>query len=243
MWSYYGSKGKIVDYYPSPKYKTIIEPFAGSARYSLKYVNHNIILCEKNQLVADIWSWLINEATPQEILKYVDFMVGQDISDLPIREEHKNLIGFCLNRGSASPKNIVQKWSCQVASRPNWASTTNYSLLGIAKLLPKIKHWKIINGSYEELSNVEATWFIDPPYQFAGKWYDSSVSNKSIDYQKLSDYCKTRLGQVIVCEDIRAKWLPFRPLTSFYGQLHDRTEAVWLNHNNNTLMDFAVIRQ
>ena len=30
MFSYYGSKGKIVDYYPPPKHKKIIEPFAGS---------------------------------------------------------------------------------------------------------------------------------------------------------------------------------------------------------------------
>ena len=31
MFSYYGSKSKIVDYYPPPKHKKIIEPFAGSA--------------------------------------------------------------------------------------------------------------------------------------------------------------------------------------------------------------------
>jgi site-specific DNA-adenine methylase len=35
MWSYYGGKSKIVQYYPDPKYDTIIEPFAGSAQYSL----------------------------------------------------------------------------------------------------------------------------------------------------------------------------------------------------------------
>jgi len=34
MFSYYGSKSKIVDYYPPPKHKRIIEPFAGSARYT-----------------------------------------------------------------------------------------------------------------------------------------------------------------------------------------------------------------
>jgi site-specific DNA-adenine methylase len=35
MFSYYGSKSKIVKYYPCPAHDKIIEPFAGSARYSL----------------------------------------------------------------------------------------------------------------------------------------------------------------------------------------------------------------
>jgi len=238
MFSYYGSKGKIVDYYPIPKYKTIVEPFAGSARYSLKYLHHDVILCEKNKILADMWAWLIKEATPQELLKYADFYLGQDISELPIREEHKNLIGFCLNRGSASPKNIVQKWSCQVKTRPDWASTPAYALQEIASLVPKIRHWKIVYGSFEELPDVEATWFIDPPYQSAGKWYDAHVSNRSIDYASLAEYCKTRKGQVIVCENMEATWLPFKPLLNFYGQLHDRIEAIWLNNSVNTLLNF-----
>jgi site-specific DNA-adenine methylase len=238
MWSYYGSKSKIVDCYPSPKYKTIIEPFAGSGWYSLKYSDHNVILCEKYKVVSDIWNWLISEATAPEILKYIDFTVGQDISELPIREEHKNLIGFCLNRGSVSPKRIVQKWSCQVAARPDWASTTNFALKRIAKLLPKIKHWTIINGSYSELTNQTATWFIDPPYKVGGQHY---IAN-NIDYGNLTEFCQTRKGQVIVCENTKASWLPFKPLTSIYGQKQNTIEAIWLNENNDTLLSFAINR-
>lgn len=32
MFSYYGAKTKIVDYYPKPLFDKIVEPFAGSAR-------------------------------------------------------------------------------------------------------------------------------------------------------------------------------------------------------------------
>lgn len=230
MWSYYGSKNKLVKYYPAPKFKTIIEPFAGSAWYSLKYPDHDVILCEKYKVVYDIWKWLITEATTQEILKYVDFTVGQNISNLPIREEHKNLIGFCLNRGSVSPKRIVQKWSCQVASKPDWASTTNFALNRVAKLLPKIKHWKVIYGSYSELPNQEATWFIDPPYQNGGQHY---IVN-DINYDDLAKYCKTRQGQVIVCERTNANWLDFKPLISVYGQRHNTQEGIFCFDNTST---------
>jgi len=37
MFSYYGSKKKIVKYYPEPVHDVIIEPFAGAAWYSLEY--------------------------------------------------------------------------------------------------------------------------------------------------------------------------------------------------------------
>ena len=35
MFYYYGRKKQIAKYYPEPKYDTIVEPFAGSAAYSL----------------------------------------------------------------------------------------------------------------------------------------------------------------------------------------------------------------
>ena len=38
MFSYYGSKSKIVNYYPPPKYSKIIEPFCGSGEL-LKFCN------------------------------------------------------------------------------------------------------------------------------------------------------------------------------------------------------------
>ena len=58
MFSYYGSKSKIVDYYPPPKHKRIIEPFAGSARYSLKYWQNDVLLVDKYEVVVNLWKWL-----------------------------------------------------------------------------------------------------------------------------------------------------------------------------------------
>lgn len=139
MFSYYGSKSKIVSLYPKPRYNLVIEPFAGCAWYSLLY--------------------------------------------------------------------------------------SNFRLTKIAESLNKIKHFQVKFGSYQDLDNVEATWFIDPPYQVGGEHY---IENK-IDYQELSDWCLSRKGQIIVCENSEAKWLPFQPLVKINGQRKKTIEVIYTN--------------
>ena len=43
MFYYYGRKQKIFGKYPKPQFDTIIEPFAGSAAYSMNYYKKNIL--------------------------------------------------------------------------------------------------------------------------------------------------------------------------------------------------------
>jgi 16S rRNA G966 N2-methylase RsmD len=94
-----------------------------------------------------------------------------------------------------------------------------------------IRHWKTKLGSYEDLENEEATWFIDPPYQFGGHEYKHS--NKQIDFNKLGEWCKNRNGQIIVCENTKADWLPFKPMIDMQGARFKTTEAIWSNHKTN----------
>jgi len=55
--------------------------------------------------------------------------------------------------------------------------------------------------SYETAPDIEATWFIDPPYQKMGRHY---VHSLSVDqYGSLATWCQSRQGQVIVCEGAR----------------------------------------
>lgn len=215
----------MFSYYPKPKFDLIIEPFAGAAWYSVLHRHNKVCLNEKYKVIYDIWNWLIKEATQDKILSHVDFFKGQNINDIDLHPSHKHLIGFCINRGSVNPKNIVQKWSCQSSLDPNWASTTNYQLKRIARLLPEIKHWELTCCDYRELPDVEATWFIDPPYQFGGEHY---IVN-DIDYNDLSNWCKDRKGQVIVCENTRANWMDFRPFHNITGQRSKTTESIWTN--------------
>jgi 16S rRNA G966 N2-methylase RsmD len=113
-------------------------------------------------------------------------------------------------------------------ARPN---AINFSIRKIIENLPKIKHWKIIHGSYLELGNRKATWFIDPPYQFGGHSYVES--NRNIDFELLGQWCAGRLGQVIVCENTKATWMDFTPLVSNHGSMYTTTEAIWTNMELN----------
>ncbi len=83
MFYYYGRKKQIARHYPAPEYSTIIEPFAGAAAYALhgEHWHNEVILVEKDQKVASIWEWLIEEATSDSILRLPELKVGEKSSE------------------------------------------------------------------------------------------------------------------------------------------------------------------
>lgn len=204
MIPFYGAKGKLVKYYPTPIYDKIIEPFAGSAKYSLAYWEKDVTISDIDPIIISVWKYL-KSANPAWILSLPDVPNATVLKEIDgynqLLPQEKWLIGFCSNGGSAQPKNV--------SGRHNFNSW-NRDKLKIAKDLHKIKHWNILEGSYGDLSNDFATWFIDPPYKEAGKWY--KFGSSKIDYDDLGRWCERRFGQVIVCENEGANWLPFRHL-------------------------------
>lgn len=219
MFSYYGSKSKIVDYYPPPKHKRIIEPFAGSARYSLKYFDRQVTIYDKYEVVIRIWKFL-QLATESDIKNLPEPTYKQSVEDFNISHDEKLLLGFMVARGVASPQKIVQKFSDIALAKRN-----------IVENLHKIKHWEIKQGCYTDIENVEATWFIDPPYQFGGEHYRHG--SNQINFFELGKWCKERNGQIIVCENTKANWLPFKPVIEFNGAYDRTVEAIWSNHKTN----------
>ena len=233
MFNYYGSKSKIAHHYPQPVYNTIIEPFAGAAWYSLLYYKKNIILNEKYEIIYKIWDYIINKSNPSEILQKTKFRIKEDLRKTKFNsEEIRNFIGFCASHGSSSPCNIIQKWSQN--KKKGYSTQIENKLIQIIKMSRKIKHWKVILGDYKELPNIEATWFIDPPYQYGGQRYFIS----DINYQELSKYCKERRGQVIVCENTKSNWLEFEPLVKIAGARKKSTECIWTNYKRKNIYDF-----
>ena len=225
MFSYYGSKSKIVQYYPQPTHDKIIEPFAGSARYSLRYFEKDVLLVDKYKVIVDIWHYL-QRASEKDILGLPRVKQNETIDDFNLSGIEKLFMGFILKDAVTTPcKKVSPNW---LKERPN---KINYKLQRISKDLHKIKHWKIIQGSYEDLQNENATWFIDPPYQFGGHSYKES--NKNINYDLLANWCKSRLGQVIVCENTLANWIELNPMIRFKGANKTNTkqeyEAIWTN--------------
>lgn len=216
MFSYYGSKSKIVEHYPRPKFDKIIEPFAGSARYACEYPEKKVILIDKYEVIVDIWNYLI-KATEQDIMNLPLIEKGQDLRMFEqLSKTERNFISFCIGRGSASPRNTPGSFC-------NWDADRKR----ISKLVPRIKHWECKLGSYEDLENEEATWFIDPPYQFGGEYYRHN--SKKLNFEILAEWCKARLGQTIVCENSKANWMNFKPMVKLNGQMYETTEVIWTN--------------
>lgn len=220
MWGYYGSKSKIIKKYPLPKYSKIIEPFAGTAQYSLLYWDREIHLIEKYDVIANLWKWL-QKCSRQDILCIRKLKFGENTDDFKWNcQEEKDLIGFIITGGPSMPKKTASRWKTIV--RPN---TQEYKLNYIADNLEKIRHWKITLGDYELANNEEATWFIDPPYIVNGKYY--KFGSKYLDYNNLGKWCRERKGQVIACEAEGADWLPFVSLTEARGNCKIHKEVIW----------------
>ncbi len=204
FFTYYGGKWRDAPNYPKPQHETIIEPFAGSAGYALRYPAMCVKLFDADPIICAVWTYLIT-ADPQEVLGLPDVDErGVDALEWPC-DGAKWLAGFWLNKGTASPCKRPSAWM-RSGIRPNsmWGPVIRSR---IAEQLPQIRHWSIERRSYERIPNQSATWFVDPPYQMAGKHYRHG--SRQIDYRALADFCRTRHGQVIVCENEGADWLPF----------------------------------
>lgn len=214
MWSYYGRKKKIIKKYPPPTHDLIIEPFAGTASYAYEYWEHDVLLIDKYDKVCRIWRYL-QQAKPKDILRLPDVENGEYIGDKYkwMCDEERWLVGFSINNASPIPKHT--------AGRMNFNSW-NRDKTRIAKELYKIRHWMIVWGEYLGIDNVEASYFIDPPYQFQHEY-----RHNHLDYDVLSGWCKSRKGQVIVCENSTGTWMDFKPLVKLSGQRTKTVECMW----------------
>lgn len=236
FFTYYGGKFRAAPKYPEPRYATIIEPFAGSAGYALRYPDRQVVLVERDPKIAAVWRYLLS-TTPESVrdlpLWGDGWRTTDDLNHLD--DGARYLIALWCNKGSATPHKTPSKWMRDGTSRPEGE---NYWGAGarerIARQVDAIRHWTLIEGDFHESPHVDATWFIDPPYVQGGHRYPSS--NKLIDYAELGTWCQTRPGQTIVCESEGADWLPFSPFATIKateGRLRSGTsaEVVWLGEN------------
>jgi site-specific DNA-adenine methylase len=239
FFSFFGSKWRVANYYPVPTHSTIIEPFAGSAGYSLRYPNHQIRLFDADPVICAVWRFLIG-VTPEEIMRLP--LVFNHIDELNLCPEAKALMGFWLNKGSVQPAKSPSKWMRENKSwQPGvyWGERIRER---IASQVADIRHWKIEQSSYTDIRDQgSATWFIDPPYEVAGRAYRFH----SINYPDLRQWCRSRSGQVIVCENAGASWLqfqPFRTIKALEGKRGGKRseEVIWTNEERSTSSPAAV---
>lgn len=211
FFSYIGSKYTLAPRYGAPRFDVVIEPFCGSAAYSVRHNVKRAILIDKFPKIVEIWRYLIS-ATPHEIMRLpVDF---ERVSDLDIPDGAKYLIGFWISKGDAEPKDTRSAWAREYRYSSNckvWNEAVRHR---IASQVNSVKEWEVYQGDYQIAPDIEATWFIDPPYLERGR---ACYGHWNVDYQELGVWCLSRRGQLIVCEGTQAGWLPFTPFANQRG--------------------------
>lgn len=229
FFSFYGSKWRMAPHYPPPRHKTIVEPFAGSAGYSLRYPDRNVVLFDLSPVICGIWDYLIR-ASESDIRSLPIPPPDTPIREIGLSQEAAWLIGYWVHQGSTHPGRQTSSWGQR--KNQGWRPKIRER---IAQQQPHIRHWKVKLGSYEEVENQPATWFIDPPYNNkAGERYYFSKWARPINFEGLGRFCRERKGQVIVCENEGATWLPFQSLGRFHAATKpdgrtSSNEMIWTN--------------
>jgi len=224
---FYGGKRRLARFYPPPRHSVVVEPFAGSASYSITHLVpvkgvrriERAILVEKDPRVFELWERLL-AMDPGKLLDYRIPEAGERTSDFLY------MTSACSNRIARTQEMTVTTRIPVVIKR---------MFRQIAAVLPHVKgRVEIIHGDYAQAPDIEATWFVDPPYhvdgrpQSRGMGYAEGCNSFSLDYDALAAWCRARAGQKIVCEQEGATWLPFEHLRPARNSIGNKTtEVVW----------------
>jgi site-specific DNA-adenine methylase len=205
---YFGRKSKIAGQYPAPLPGVpVIEPFAGSMAYTLHWRPERALGFERDARVADLWHRLsLLDAVPNPPVK------GSSTDDL--------LVKLC-----SYSEHSLTSGKMTVTSRMlrDWESIHRRALADGPYMRENVLYSQ---GDYRDAGDVEATWFIDPPYQKANRrGYRYGAAH--LDYGELASWCLARKGLVIVCEQEGADWLPFQRFTDLVSHRGSRTVEVW----------------
>jgi site-specific DNA-adenine methylase len=224
---YYGGKRRLAEVYPPPSYDTIIEPFAGGAGYAMYHLRsvRRVILVEKDERVVDTWERLL-AMSRAELVAFPTPVAGDDTSDfLVMTSAQSNAIAGC-KRMTVTPR------------MPQAFEQMRRGMLAVLEeAQAKVE---IHCGDYTSAPDLEATWFIDPPYQVEGsngtplsrgRGYRRGSNATTLDYGALGEWCQQRQGQRIVCEHGDARWLPFRHIgrSSQDSQGVATSEVAWID--------------
>lgn len=229
MFYYYGGKRRLAPAYPGPRYPTIIEPFAGAAGYSMHHLlaGHvdRVILVELDPRVAATWRRIL-ASTPAELANTPIPPVGERTDDFLVMT-------------AAASNGVARSHGMKVGARQRVEARRMLHRMA-RQLAAVVGRVEIIEGDYRDAPRLdEATYHVDPPYQPVrvrevstanpkGMGYRAGCDSASLDYAEMGEWCRALPGQVIVCEQEGADWLPFHLLRAHGDSLgRSSSEVVW----------------
>lgn len=225
MFAYFGAKHGAAKYYQPPLHDTIVEPFAGAAGYACYWLQEDssarAILYDSDPRIVDTWNRLLS-SSPEDILNWSCPPDGSMSDDLLVVGMSGGGV-LC----TTSPNTVTARMVKDFAS-------THRRMARLRAIIGD--RIEVIEGDYADAPDIEATWFIDPPYVDARLWYKHNSSD--IDYRYLAEWSQSRQGQVIVCEAEPADWLPFTVRSSQKSLANTQgVELVWESDPTPTLFD------
>ena len=209
LFKHFGSKWLSSKRLPPPEYDNIVEPFAGSAGYSLRHHTRQVLICESDPHLYSLWVWLVCYATETDIREMpINVPEGTDIRTLGLGEGQALLLKHWQRTNNVGNCWTISPWG----SLPGqWTANTRAR---VAEEIGAVKHWDVARDGLEiiRICTKAVTWFVDPPYQ-----YNYQYKQPPIDYALLAARLRDARGQKIVCEAVCPKtgkvpdWLPFVP--------------------------------
>jgi hypothetical protein len=177
----------------------VIEPFAGGMGYSLQRQPPSAIGIERDERLVTLWHRLCG-MTEAEIRDFPTPVEGERSTDRWV------ISAAASNTNNVSESRRVNRFLIErfEAQRQMAIKVHAYARTHVLYSL----------GDYRQAPDIEATWFIDPPYQHGSGYRHGSAD---IDYDELAEWCMTRQGQRIICEGPFADWLPFKHHAAYNG--------------------------
>lgn len=221
MFYFFGAKNLLARHYQPPMHEVIVEPFAGSAAYSCYHLKRHrdmrAVIIDRNDNVAAAWDYL-KHCSARDIRKYPTPQIGEYTTDFFLK--------VCTSSNSCH-------LNAKMKVTKRMLETFEYQRRRMLDMLWIRNRISFIHDDYRNFPNIEATWFIDAPYQRkSDRRAGFELSKRNREYAELAQFAKSRKGQVIVCEKAGANWLDFEPFRDNKNVLDNRySEVVWYSNH------------
>jgi len=175
MFRYSGSKARTLKRYPIVcNASTIVEPFAGSAAFSMTHLDKKIILCEADLRINSLWHYL--KSVPKDRLHWLmsaKTAEGTDVRNIPGLTDDERI--------------LIRLYTCGVYTGTLSCYKIYHHGFNLQKFIDADFSNVTVLSDYTEAAQYDGPdtfMFIDPPYHGTR----SNVYDSSLDYRAVEDF-------------------------------------------------------